>query len=172
MCRNQLGSRFAKNLTALFLIFNVTIMIRFFCARYVHAQTQNSQSLTGFTDRLIQVIWLLAMLVSLLAFNLANWDFGFHYFKCASEIEFLGPGGNLSASANKEKFRKSELCHRWTNVGVTSFNIFFCLAYTAIATIIALRKIDNPDHDPTFVLLVAARLCIGLLQVTSFVFLL
>lgn len=86
MCRNELGSRFAKNLTALFLALNISIMVRFFCARYVNAQAQKNGVLTGFTDRLIQVIWLLAMLLSLLAFNLANWLFGFHYFKCAAEI--------------------------------------------------------------------------------------
>lgn len=55
---------------------------------------------------------------------------------------------------------------------MTLINIFFCLVYTTVATIIALRKIQNPDHDPTFVLLIASRLCIGALQVTSFVFLL
>lgn len=28
-------------------------------------------------------------MVSLTAFNLGNWYFGFHYFKCSSEMEFI-----------------------------------------------------------------------------------
>jgi glucose uptake protein GlcU len=87
--RRQKATDFAKNLAVCMLAYNVFVLARFFLVyNVVDDYMDASKSVTGF-DRFLAILWALCIVVSLIAFNIGNWYFGFHYFKCASEMEYI-----------------------------------------------------------------------------------
>ena len=63
-------------------------------------------------------------MVSLTAFNLGNWYFGFHYFKCSSEMEFI-----IDVDADKSQ-------DALANVQEKNELLFKLIAYLNIAVIL------------------------------------
>ena len=73
------GADFAQKLALCMLIFNVFVLIRFICVSLFIRDM----------NEFLAIVWVLCIMVSLTAFNLGNWYFGFHYFKCSSEMEMI-----------------------------------------------------------------------------------
>lgn len=74
------------------MVFNSAYLARFAAGRILDVKKDEivpGEKLTGVWV-FLAVSWIVLSVVALLAFNLGNWVFSFHYFKCASEMKFLG----------------------------------------------------------------------------------
>ena len=90
-CVKGTSSKFAKNVTACLLVDNLTALIRIVLGEYIMdpLKDRNGGALVGFWPSFAGVCDALLMTIELTAFNLGNWYFAFHYFKCSSELKFL-----------------------------------------------------------------------------------
>ena len=108
-------------------------------------------------------------MVTLLAFNLGNWYFGFYYFKCSSEIPFIGK--------RKEEVREELIALQKRNklifVSVAVGNI---VAILLLGVVYMVQAVDvNKDWGEFTVnegQILAVKLIVGTCQLVSFVFLL
>lgn len=83
--RKSEENEFPARLSLCMMVFNVFLIIRFFFGRVLNCHDQNNDFLYYF----LASMWLISVMIYLTAFNLGNWYFGFHYYKCASEMEFV-----------------------------------------------------------------------------------
>jgi len=73
------------------MIYNIVALVRFICSDYLEKQRElQNGKLIGKKDMIIGGLAWLCIVVGLLTFNLGNWYFGFHYFKCSTEMEAMG----------------------------------------------------------------------------------
>jgi hypothetical protein len=69
-------------------VYNLAVLLRFASGRVLDEGKDKGGSLGPFYITL-GICWTLCLVIYLLAFNLGNLYFGFHYFKCSTEIGFL-----------------------------------------------------------------------------------
>lgn len=81
-------SPFAVKLGICMMTYNLAYLIRFGVGRVLDEGKDQRRELGAFYISL-GVLWILLTVAGLLSFNLGSWYFGFHYFKCASEIKLI-----------------------------------------------------------------------------------
>lgn len=83
--RKSEENEFPARLSLCMMVFNMFLIIRFVCGRALNCHEDADDFLYYF----LATLWLISVMIYLTAFNLGNWYFGFHYYKCASEMEFV-----------------------------------------------------------------------------------
>ena len=107
------------------------------------------------------------MIIKLLAFNLSTLNFGFHYYKCSSEIQFLSRSGRASQMELEHKKRINNIIY----YVLFFLNFISCIAFGLIVFNegIKTRLFGNPNPDT--VLEISSRFSVGVMQGISFIFL-
>lgn len=83
MIKEGTKSEFAKKVSFLLFVYNLTALIRFYIGRQLDQfKDDHNGALIGFWPLFAGFSENICLVISLSAFNLGNWYFGFHYFKC------------------------------------------------------------------------------------------
>lgn len=88
--RKSSENEFTAKLSLCMAVANLFMIGRFVNGRLIQKEYGNYPECTLKPSYYVMAcLWVLSVFVYLTAFNLGNWYFGFHYFKCASEMKFV-----------------------------------------------------------------------------------
>jgi hypothetical protein len=146
-------------------IYNSAALLLFGCGRLLDFKIERSGAF-GALYITLGVFWVVCIIVMLLSFNLATLYFGFHYYKCSSEIKFLAKN-RTDLRMLEQKKRNNDLIY----YTLFFLNFISCIAFGLIYFNEALQKEIFGNPSPNTKLEIGARLMVGLLQAISFIFL-
>lgn len=123
--------RFAKIMSTCLLVFNAAILGHFYAAYYFESDSTDD-SYGAATTSEAMILWgteFVCIIIGLLAFNLGEWYQGFHYFKCATEMEMMFKKGS------QEELKRLKQRNERVNFGVKFVNIFAITAFAVITIV-------------------------------------
>ena len=88
--RKSTENEFPAKLSLCMAVANLFMIGRFISGRLIYNECASNPDCTLEPSyKVMAYLWVFSVFVYLTAFNLGNWYFGFHYFKCASEMKFV-----------------------------------------------------------------------------------
>ena len=173
MIKEGTKSKFAKRVSFLLFVYNLTALIRFYIGRQLDTfKDDHSGALLGFWPLFEGFTENICLVISLTAFNLGNWYFGFYYFKCYSETEFIER--NRKDDENKEKLAALKKRNKNIFYAVAVINVLACVSVGIIFVIVQFETnsdyLNNTDESRNyFEKVVIPQMVVGALQIVSFV---
>jgi len=121
------------------LTYNLTALTRFIIGRQLDdTKDSHNGALIGTWPMVGGVAENTFLVISLSAFNLGCWYFGFHYFKCSSEMEFVRTSPGHQPHTDRVKLVKRQKRNSIIFYTVAAANVLSCISLGVVLIIVQL----------------------------------
>ena len=103
-CVKDTNRKFARNVTACLFVYNLSALMRMGVGRIIldPIKDAHDNALFGFWPMFAGVCDSVLITTMLISFNMGNWYFAFHYFKCSTEMKFLTQRESLTETPGQD----------------------------------------------------------------------